>query len=325
MLPQEFFNSLPAMIYHEDEPVAHPSSIPLYWVSKLASRHVKVVLTGEGADELFGGYEKYYQTLHNLRVDKALYSVLPRFTRTLVFKPIIDALPHNFPKRNKATRTSFYLDPSIESIFLDNYSTFSRSRLASLYSSRQQGQFDNSQDYQAYLHHFNRYEGKNLLSKLLYADMKTYLVELLMKQDQMSMAASIESRVPFLDHKLVEFAFTLPDSLKIKGFQTKRILRKAFAQEIPEPIMKRPKAGFPVPIKQWFANDYHQLAKSTILSPNSYCSENFNRDYIEHLFKFHRAGKVNYSDQIWTLLNVELWHKIFIQQVAPASIKLNPQ
>jgi asparagine synthase (glutamine-hydrolysing) len=132
MTTEDFFAALPRMIYHEDEPVAHPSSVALNCVSRLAGEHVKVVLTGEGSDELFGGYERYYQTLYNLKADRMLFSVLPRSIRRGLFRPLIDMLPYKFPYRNKALRTTVYLDSDIETIFLDNYSTFSRAMLSEL-------------------------------------------------------------------------------------------------------------------------------------------------------------------------------------------------
>ncbi len=313
MTTKEFFQLLPRMIYHEDEPIAHPSSVALYKVSELAANHVKVVLTGEGADELFGGYERYYQTLANIKTDRLLFSILPRSLRSRVFRPLLDALPYKFPFRNKAVRTTVYLEPDLESIFLDNYSTFSRAQLAQLLTGDNWRELEAANVYEGYFEHFNRSNNSTLLSKLLYADIKTYLVELLMKQDQMSMAASIESRVPFLDHHLVEFAFSLPDEMKIRGFDTKRILRAAFAEDIPKEILTRPKAGFPVPIKRWLANEYHDVARRIILDDDSFCGANFNRKLIAALFDLHRDGKYNYSDQIWTLLNLELWHTIYIK------------
>lgn len=324
MSTEEFFALWPRMIYHEDEPIAHPSSIALHQVSLLASQHVKVVLTGEGSDELLGGYERYYQTLNNLRADRILFSVLPRFVRARVFAPLIDLLPYKFPYRNKAVRTTLYLDNDIETIFLDNYSTFSRSRLKQLLIGGKWGSHCVETVYSGFMEQFNRSQSESLLGRLLYADVKTYLVELLMKQDQMSMAASIESRVPFLDHKLVEFAFSLPDRLKIKGFNTKRILRLACGKDIPAEILTRPKAGFPVPIKRWFAGEYRQMARKIILNKDSFCSEVFNRDYIDGCLDLHQQGKYNYSDQIWTLLNIEIWHQIFIKRVAVDDIRLLP-
>ncbi len=313
MTTQEFFELLPRMIYHEDEPIAHPSSVALYKVSELAGKHVKVVLTGEGADELFGGYERYYQTLANMKMDKVLFSILPRSLRQRIFRPLLDALPYKFPFRNKAIRTTVYLEPELETIFLDNYSTFSRAQLSQLLTGENWKAHEADAVYAGYFDHFNRSNNSTLLGKMLYADVKTYLLELLMKQDQMSMAASIESRVPFLDHHLVEFAFSLPDEMKIKGFATKRILRAAFAEDIPREILTRPKAGFPVPIRRWFANEYHAVARQIILGDDSFCGANLNRKMISGFFELHRAGKYNYSDQIWTLLNLELWHTMFIK------------
>jgi asparagine synthase (glutamine-hydrolysing) len=324
MTTEDFFATLPRMIYYEDEPIAHPSSVALHQVSRLAGEHVKVVLTGEGSDELLGGYERYYQTLYNLKADKALFAILPRSLRTRVLKPLIDMLPYKFPYRNKALRTTLCLDHNIESVFLDNYSTFSRARLNELLAGDVWRTANVGGVYSGFLEQFNRSQSETLLGKLLYADVKTYLVELLMKQDQMSMAASIESRVPFLDHKLVEFAFTLPASLKIKRFNTKRILRLACGRDIPGEILNRPKAGFPVPIRRWFAGDYHQMARKIVLDKKSFCGNAFDRAYIDKLFALHRERKCNYSDQIWTLLNIELWHKIFIEREEIESIRLQP-
>jgi asparagine synthase (glutamine-hydrolysing) len=321
MTTEDFFSLLPRMIYHEDEPVAHPSSVALHKVSALAGQHVKVVLTGEGSDELFGGYERYYQTLYNLKAARFIPSVLRRG----LFRPLIDMLPYKFPYRNKALRTTIYLDSDIETIFLDNYSTFSRGQLSTLLSGACWNGHDPHAVYSGFMNHFNRSQADTLLGKLLYSDVKTYLVELLMKQDQMSMAASIESRVPFLDHKMVEFAFSLPDKLKIKGFNTKRALRMAFGKDIPEEILNRPKAGFPVPIRRWFAGEYHQMAKNIVLGKDSFCGEILDRKMIETLFVLHQQGKYNHSDRIWTLLNLELWHRIFIRWEPLESIRLLPQ
>ncbi|MCK4857608.1 MAG: asparagine synthase (glutamine-hydrolyzing) [candidate division Zixibacteria bacterium] len=322
MTPEDFFDLLPCLIYHEDEPIAHPSSLALNVVAQLAAKHVKVVLTGEGADELFGGYERYYQTLYNLKADQVVFGVLPRFLRKGFFRPLINLLPYKFPYRNKAVRTFLYLNSDLETIFLDNYSTFSRHQLGALMAGASWQGADPQKVYAGFNEYFNRYRQDSLLGRILYADMKTYLLELLMKQDQMSMAASIESRVPFLDQELIEFAFSLPDSLKIKRFNTKRILRLAFGDQIPPEILTRPKAGFPVPIEKWFAGDYHKLARRLVLGKESFCGEICDRREVEKYFTRHRQGKYNYADQIWTLVNLELWHRIFIQRQAPDSIRL---
>lgn len=322
MTPEDFFDLWPKMVYHEDEPIAHPSSIALYVVAALAARHVKVVLTGEGSDELLGGYERYYQTLYNLKADRLIFSVLPRIAKRAVFRPLIGMLPYKFPYRNKAVRTFLYLNNDLETIFLDNYSTFSRSLLGETISGNGWVGHDPSQVYAGFRDHFDRSGQQSMLGKMLYADIKTYLLELLMKQDQMSMAASIESRVPFLDHELLEFAFTLPDRLKIKKFETKRILRLALGNQIPHEILTRPKAGFPVPIGKWFREDYHDLIHGLVLSSDSFCSEILDRNRVKQYFTHHREGKYNHSDRLWTLANLELWHRIFIRGQKPGEIRL---
>lgn len=322
MTPEDFFRLWPQMVYHEDEPIAHPSSIALYVVAELASKHVKVVLTGEGSDELLGGYERYYQTLYNLKADRLIFSVLPRVFKKALFRPMIDLLPYSFPYRNKAVRTFLYLDSNLETIFLDNYSTFARAQLTQIISGNGWVGEEPSLVYRGFREHFDRSQQPSLLGKLLYADIKTYLLELLMKQDQMSMAASIESRVPFLDHEMVEFAFTLPDKMKIKGFSTKRILRMALGDQIPHEILTRPKAGFPVPIRRWFKNEYYQPLWNLVMSKDSFCSQIFDRKKLETYFKLHREGKYNYSDQIWTLGNLELWHRVFIDGTQPENIDM---
>ena len=153
-----------------------------------------------------------------------------------------------------------------------------------------------------------------MLDRLLYADIKTYLVELLMKQDQMSMAASIESRVPFLDHKLVEFAAGLPDSWKLSGWTTKRILREAMKGILPESILTRPKMGFPVPFAQWTRGAWNSVARDVLLDRRSRERGIVDAAAVERLLADHAAGRTEGGDRIWSLLNLELWHRTFIDK-----------
>ena len=322
MTPDQFLGELPHMVYHEDEPIAHPSSVALYFVAHLARDHVKVVLTGEGSDELLGGYERYYQTLNNIRAGRILGSKLINPIRKALFKPLIDILPDKFPYKNKAIRTTVYLDSDLDTIFLDNYSTFSRKIQRDLYAD---GLFDNyNYDKLYYNYHqiYNNCNSNDLLNKLLYTDIKTYLLELLMKQDQMSMAASIESRVPFLDHKLVEFTTSLPLNLKLKGFDTKRILRMAMRGKIPDPILSRSKKGFPVPIAKWFKDDYSRMVKDILYDNRTRQRGIFNYKLIDKMIDKHQKGDRNFSDQIWTLINFELWQRIFFDRKEYSTIQL---
>ncbi len=152
----------------------------------------------------------------------------------------------------------------------------------------------------------------SLLDRLLYADLKTYLVELLMKQDQMSMAASIESRVPFLDHKLVEFAAALPERLKLRGFTTKWILREAVREILPASILTRKKMGFPVPFAMWMRGAWGDVARDVLLDPRSRQRGIVEPAAVERLLDAHRSGAADGWDAIWSLLNLELWYRTHI-------------
>ena len=182
--------------------------------------------------------------------------------------------------------------------------------------------------YAASLDYFGGAGDGPLLNRLLYTDLKTYLVELLMKQDQMSMSTSIESRVPFLDHVLVEFASRLPERLKLSGFTTKRILREATRGLLPESILTRKKMGFPVPFGIWSAAQWHGVARDVLLDRRARERGVTNPAGVERLLDDHRAGRQRGGDAIWALLNLELWFRTFIDgegvQTLPSPDRLKP-
>jgi asparagine synthase (glutamine-hydrolysing) len=149
---------------------------------------------------------------------------------------------------------------------------------------------------------------------MLYADQKTYLVELLMKQDQMSMAASIESRVPFLDHRLVEFAAALPDDWKLSGWTTKRVLREAMQPLLPRSILTRPKLGFPVPFTGWTRGAWNAVARDVLLDRRARERGILDARAVDALLAEHATGRIDGGDRIWSLLNVELWYRTFIDK-----------
>jgi asparagine synthase (glutamine-hydrolysing) len=151
-----------------------------------------------------------------------------------------------------------------------------------------------------------------LISRLLYTDIKTYLVELLMKQDSMSMAASIESRVPFLDHQLVEFAMNIPPSLQTLGLKGKHILKSAVKDLLPHSILHRPKVGFPTPLQIWLVGQQLDVVERLLLEPRSLARGLFKRPGLLKLFAQHRAKAKDHTDRIWRLLNLEIWHRVFI-------------
>jgi asparagine synthase (glutamine-hydrolysing) len=151
-----------------------------------------------------------------------------------------------------------------------------------------------------------------LLERLLYADLKTYLHELLMKQDQMSMAASIESRVPFLDHPLVEFSTTLPSRLRVDGLTTKVVLRRAMAGKLPAPILDRRKMGFPVPVGGWLRGAYQALLTEFVTGPRAAARGLFDTGMVQAMVAAHQRGERNHSERLWSLINFEIWQRIFL-------------
>jgi asparagine synthase (glutamine-hydrolysing) len=307
---QDFFGALPRLIWHEDEPIAHPSSVPLYFVSALAREHVTVVLTGEGSDELLAGYGKYPRALANWRA-AAAYGVVPAPLRRFVADAVVPALP---ARLGRYARRSFLAMPRTpEAMFFDNFAAIGLRRQAALLAGRVAPLSTPERAYGASRAFFDAPNGgSTLLDRLLYADIKTYLVELLMKQDQMSMAASIESRVPFLDHRLVEFAAALPPRLKLRGFTTKWILREAVRSILPPAILSRPKMGFPVPFGLWMKSGWQDLARDVLLDPRARQRGITDPAAVERLIDAHASGKAEGADAIWSLLNLELWYRTHI-------------
>ena len=314
--PAEFCEALPDLIWHEDEPIAHPSSVALYFVSQLASRHVKVVLTGEGSDESLAGYGRYAKTLLNLRLGQSYSKFVPKFTRELVAAGI-DILPAASRTRHKLKKSFLSLDPTIESIYFDNFSVFSRTMQKDLFTEsameRMAGRMDPYEQISAM---FGSAPSQSLLDRMLYADTKTYLQELLMKQDQMSMAASIESRVPFLDHQLMEFTARMPDSMKLRGNTTKFVLRKAMEGRLPQPILSRSKMGFPVPIGKWLREEYRTLVNEYVLSERALERKIFEPAGVRDLVERHMRGE-NHDERLWALINFEMWQRRFIDAEVP--------
>jgi asparagine synthase (glutamine-hydrolysing) len=308
--PQQFFDALPSLVYQEDEPIAHPSSIPLYFVSKLASEHVKVVLTGEGSDELLAGYDKYRKTVFNLALGRAYHKSMPASARRAIENAVMKLNPAS-RARQKLSRTFLCLSPEIEDIYFDNFSVFSRAMQRRLFTRETVERMTERDPYRAPLELIGETDSGELLDQLLSADMKTYLHELLMKQDQMSMAASIESRVPFLDHKLVEFAARLPIGMKLRGLTTKYILRQSMANRLPKEILTRRKMGFPVPIGSWLRGQFSHVVDEYVLNSRSLDRGIFDAAFVRELAARHQSGE-NHSERLWALINFEIWQRRFI-------------
>ncbi|HEX7955347.1 MAG TPA: asparagine synthase-related protein, partial [Pyrinomonadaceae bacterium] len=308
--PAEFFEALPQLVWHEDEPLAHPSSVALNFVSRLAARHVKVVLTGEGSDEMLAGYGRYRKTVYNLALGARYHRLAPAALRRAVAGGVA-TLPAGSKARQKHSRTFLCLTPDIETIYFDNFSVFPRSMQTQLLTSEAKERAGHADPYRAVTEYLGKTDAATLLGRLLYVDTKTYLHELLMKQDQMSMAASIESRVPFLDHKLVEHTARLPERMKLRGWTTKWILRKAMEGVLPGEILTRPKMGFPVPVGAWFRGQYRGVIDEYVLGERSAARGIFDAAFVRDLVARHQTGGEDHTERLWALVNFEMWMRQF--------------
>lgn len=313
--PEAFFASLMPMIWHEDEPLVWPSSVALFHVSRLASERVKVVLSGEGADEILAGYPKYLISLWNLRGGPVYRKLAPRFFQQMVLRVLeSERLPDWL--RRKLKHSFLYHPDKFESIYFDNfYSVFSGREQSQMLNAALSDELSDGSAYENSMRFFPETgQNDNLLNRLLYLDIKTYLVELLMKQDQMSMAASIESRVPFLDHKLVEFVAQVPDRYKIRGLSGKYLMRQAMARRLPKSILRRSKKGFPTPIRPWLRNQLFDRVRA-VLTDGRLASRGLIRPgYVQQLLEAHRRGSSVATEGCWRLMNFELWCRIFLDR-----------
>jgi len=324
--PEEFFAALPRLVWHEDEPIAHPSSVALFFVSQLASQHVKVVLTGEGSDELLAGYGRYRKTILNVAAGHRYQSLVPRSLRESIRRRI-ESLPTSSLVRQKLQRTFLSLSPGLESIYFDNFAVFPRKLQEQLFTSSTRDRARTfANPYSQMQELITSTDASSLLNQILFVDLKTYLHELLMKQDQMSMAASIESRVPFLDQKLVEFSAAMPDRLKLRGATTKYILRESMKGILPEAILSRSKMGFPVPIGKWFRGPFRNLIDEFVLGERAMSRGIFDRAFVKSIVARHNSGE-EHSERLWALLNFEIWQRRFIdgedvKREEPAELEL---
>jgi len=320
--PEDFFAALPKLVWHEDEPIAHPSSVALYFVSQLASQHVKVVLTGEGSDELLAGYGRYRKTILNMQLGAHYHQRMPAGIRDAVRKQIA-ALPFGSRLRQKLTRTFLTLSPDIESIYFDNFAVFPRAMQRGLLTPETRERIGTMavDPYSVVRGVLTQTDASSLLDRLLYADTKTYLHELLMKQDQMSMAASIESRVPFLDHRLVEFSARLPERMKLRGATTKYVLRQSMKDVLPEEILSRPKMGFPVPVGAWFRGAFREVIDEYVLSERVVSRGIFEAEFVLSLVRRHQEFGEDHSERLWALVNFEIWQRQFFDGESASDVE----
>ncbi len=291
--PEEYWESLPTVQYMLDQPLADPSCVALYFVSKLASQYVKVVLSGEGADELFGGYRIYHEPF-----SLAGYQRLPRFLRKAL-AAAAQAIPFNFKGKSFLVRGS----KTLEERFIGNAYMFSKKEKARLLKAiPATDPTEHTREWYA------RCQGADDVTRMQYLDINRWMVgDILLKADRMSMAHSLELRVPFLDKKVFEVASRIPVKHRIGGGTTKYALRLAARRHMPEKDTARPKLGFPVPIRIWLQQEpYYNKVKEAFTSEAA--QKFFNTDVLLGFLNEHYHGKRDNSRKIWTVYMFLVWY-----------------
>ncbi|MES3004672.1 MAG: asparagine synthase (glutamine-hydrolyzing) [Patescibacteria group bacterium] len=292
----EYFKALPKAVYHFDEPVADPSAIGLYFVAKEARKHVKVVLSGEGSDELFGGYNIYLAPFAR----KKLVWIPQSLVNSVV--KIFDSLNLKFWGTNYLRR----LNMKLEDWYIGNATIFKDGEINKIWKGPSPEKFSLKNLY-------SNVSNESDSVKMQYIDLNTWLVgDILAKADKMTMANSLELRVPFLDIEVAKLAETLPDKFKWRNGVTKYLLREAFSKVIPETTRNRKKLGFPTPIRNWLTKDRVDLWK-TILE-NEYIKERMDTVYIKQIIDDHTSKKADNARKIYLLLMLALWYDVFIKK-----------
>src|SRR5579862_4462391 len=294
---QDMAMELPRLVEFRGEPVAEPTDIALYKVSQLAARSVKVVLAGEGGDELFAGYPKYAADRLAGMVSALPHNMVRAIVRWLPYRQRrVKLALETLSIQNEAERSATW------------FASFSRQEREALFAPDFLAQVDVAHPARVFEETLERVRSRSPLKRMLYADLKIWLPDnLLLRGDQMTMAASIEERVPFLDHKLVELAAKIPSRLLIQGFQTKVLLRRALKPYLPQETLRRRKVGFTVPVGPWFKKELRTMVGDLVLSSQAKTRGYFSKASTEKFVHDHFDGIRDRQKQLWALVNFELW------------------
>ncbi|WP_338785843.1 asparagine synthase (glutamine-hydrolyzing) [Metabacillus sp. FJAT-53654] len=297
--PEELIKELPKIVWHLDEPVADPALVPLYFIAREARKHVKVVLSGEGADELFGGYN-IYQEPHALKY----FNYFPRSMRKS-WNVMASMLPEGTKGKSYIERGT----TNLESRYIGNAKIFNESEKEQLLKNyHDEWDFKTvTKDYYQSIRHLHD------VQKMQFIDLHTWLRgDILVKADRMTMAHSLELRVPFLDKEVYKVASQLKSSLTVTNQQTKYIFRKAMEGIIPYSVLNRKKLGFPVPIRHWLQNELFDWAYQLIIESRT--NHLFEKNFLLFLLSEHQRGFRDHSRKIWTVLIFMIWHQVYIEE-----------
>jgi asparagine synthase (glutamine-hydrolysing) len=296
------------IVWHLDQPLAEQATVANYMVAELAARDVKMVLTGEGGDELFAGYARYSGERFS-----PLFRAIPQPVKSLAL-----SLCSHLPGLRRQKLALFALSqPDEISRFVNWFPLFNSETKQSLLSSDlKKSLSDHGTDY-VFAEHLSRTDAVEPLNRMLYVDTKLWLVDLLLARgDKMSMAVSLEARVPLLDHKLVEFAATLPQNLKLRKFTRKYLLKKVTKAWLPPEILIRKKQGFPMPTSQWLRKEARTFMRDVLSASALRRRGLFHPQFVEKLMSEHERGFADHGPLLWGLMNVELWQRIFMDSPA---------
>ena len=307
----QFFDALPRLTAHRDQPLTFSASIPLFFVSQLAVANVKVVLTGEGSDELFAGYGRYPRALLNNRLARVMDGAMPGVLRRGV-SAAVGHLGDDYVG-NRLKRSFLARRGTFEDAYLDSFADFDASHRAGLLAGvgDAYGQLGSLIDRDLL--------AANPLEAMLRFDQATYMEELLAKQDQMSMAASIESRVPFLDHHLVEWAATLPPHVKLQGTSGKALVRLAAERTLPRSITHARKRGFLVPLARWLREIGYDVLQGYAPRADDAL---LNARYVQQLIEEHRAGR-DHTARLWRILAFQVWRRDVLEPASQPAVVLS--
>ncbi len=302
--PDDFPRLTEKIVYHLDQPIADQATLATYMVSSLAAQHVKMVLTGEGGDELFAGYARYAGEQF-----ADAFDTLPG-----AVKKVALAAADRLPRMRRQKIALYALAQSDEvSRYVSWFPLFNADRKEQLLTQAFKGAVSADDANQVFARHLNTTDAVEPLHRMLYVDTKLWLADdLLARGDKMTMAASLEGRVPILDHKLVEFAASLPPTMKLKGMQRKYLLKKVAGKHLPDEIITRKKQGFPIPISLWFRTGAKDYVRD-MLSPDTVRRRGlFNPAYVEQLVTDNETNQQRNGNMIWALVNLEHWHQLYI-------------
>ncbi len=309
---------LPRLISHFDEPFADASAIPTYYVSKMAKEYMTVALTGDGGDEVFAGYNEYPQMLF----ENSISSSIPGFIKRDIIPFILKCYPKQGSQLSSLLRGQDFLRSIItpfEIFYLKHKLRFQPEHKDSLYGDNLKAQIGSYNSISVLEPYLKKVQGKDILTQMQYLDLKTYLPnDVLVKVDRMSMAVSLETRCPLLDHKIVEFAFEeIPPDLKLRNNQSKYILKQVMQNFLPEEIRKRGKKGFSVPIASWLRGELKPVVEEILFSTRSKQRGYFSFDYLQLRWKQVQEGqRMSLPKHFWALLIFELWCRAYLDGMA---------